>query len=108
MWEKAMLIRGQKSGVSGQIWETRAKDFPNLGLDLIRAVRAVDEHNAIWLVRGQFSIRVTDKLVKLRRLLFHPIRSTPLLHSGARGGCIDIEHESNIGDAVANCETIQL
>jgi len=61
--------------------ETRRNYFPNFFLDPVRVARAVDQRNAIWLASGQFSVRFADSLIKLGRLLFHPIRSTRFLHS---------------------------
>jgi hypothetical protein len=46
-------------------------------------------------------------LVKFDRLLFHPVRSARLLHPGMRRCCINIEHESDIGDAAAGGECVQ-
>src|SRR2546423_7622609 len=57
--------------------------------------------------RGQFAIRFPNALVKLLRLLLHPISSARFLHSRLRSSRIDIENKSNVWDAIADCKYIQ-
>jgi hypothetical protein len=63
----------------------------------------VDDPNAVWLTRRQLPVSKANGLVKLKRLLFHPIDwpswTHPAKHACTSGFCIHIENEGQIGPA---------
>src|SRR5947207_1049761 len=59
------------------------------------------------LTPGQVAIGFPNALVKLLRLLFHPISSARFLHSRLRGSRIDIENKSDVWDAIADRKYVQ-
>jgi hypothetical protein len=63
----------QFSAGSGKMRETRAECFPDLILDLVDIAGAIDQDDALWLVRRKLAVSFANTLVKFCRLLFHPI-----------------------------------
>src|SRR5262249_18785719 len=88
--------------------KTRAKRFPNFPFDLTRLARTIDEDDALWLLSCELVISFANAFVKLGGLLFHPISFTPrVLHSRLRSRGIDVEHESDVREAIAYRERVQ-
>src|SRR5882724_2133226 len=100
-------FRPPLSLASVQIWEATAERLPDLLLDLVCVTRTVDQHNAFRLTSSKLAIRFANALVKLLRLLLHPVWPAWFLHSRLRGGRIDIENKSNVWDAIADSKCIQ-
>src|SRR5437867_2100952 len=101
-------FRSCSSPISGQLRKPRRQHFPNFLLDLVCIARTIDQDDALWLARRELAISFANALIKFGGLLFHPISFARLLpHSCLRRRSIDIEHESNIGDAIADGERIQ-
>src|ERR1700719_4403964 len=57
---------------------------------------------------GQVQITLSHPLVKFVAFLLHSIRSSRALHSCARRFQIDIEQKSDIGNALADGQTVEL
>src|SRR5215471_16625497 len=82
--------------------KARAKRFPNLLFDVTRLARTIDEDDALWLLSRELVISFANAFVKLGGLLFHHISfARRMLHSRLRSHGIDVEHESDIREAIA-------
>jgi len=92
----------------GEDRKSGRKFFPDLVLDFVRAVRAVDQHDSAWVVRSDYTISFPNPLIKFGRLLFHTISfAARALHSRLRSRGIDVEHECDIREAIAHRERVQ-
>src|SRR6266511_1177847 len=101
-------FRPRLSVASPQHWKAIGKPSPDLGLNFICITCAVDQNNSFWLVHRECAISFANALIKFGWLLFHPISFAWLmLHSRQGSSSIDIEHESEVRDAIANGERIQ-
>src|SRR5215467_7477340 len=83
--------------------KTRAEDLPNLFLDIVDIAGAVDQNDPLWLTRRELAIPAANALIKFGGLLFHPISFARLtLHPRSSSGSVDIEHESDVRDIIAD------
>ncbi len=95
--------------VFASIEKREAQVFPRSRLSISSGIaRTIDQDNALWLVRRELAISFANTLIKFGGLLFHPISFAWLtLHSRLSSRSIDIEHESDVRDAIADGERIQ-
>src|SRR5204863_8134124 len=87
--------------------KTFAQRLPNLVVDLVWRLRAIDQNDPLRFALSQFPVRFTNALVKFDRLLFHPVRSTWFWHSRLCRRWIDIEHKGDIGNGIAHRKSVQ-
>src|SRR4029453_6213547 len=87
--------------------KTRAERFPNLFFDFVDIAGAIDQDDAFWLMCSELAVSFAHALIKFGWLLFHSISfACCMLHSPLSSRSIDIEHESNIRDTIADGEGI--
>src|SRR5687768_13523613 len=85
--------------------------IPDLIFDLVGRSRAVEQKATIWLARGEIAVGFADSLVKLDRLLFHPVdggdRTNAPEHPRTRGLDIDVEDNGQVGTIRTDRKIIQ-
>ena len=81
---------------------------PDILFNLIEGLGAIDQDNPILFARCQISVGLSDALIKLVRFLFHSIGTSRFLQTRLGGLRVDIQHDSQIWNAIADRELVQL
>jgi hypothetical protein len=92
-----------------QVGKALSKCIPDLWLNVVGGDSAIDWDHAFRFVLRQFSIGKDHALVKFIGLFFHAIANFfSIAEARLSDGPINVEHESKIGNAIANGKGVQL
>ena len=91
-----------------EVGKALSKCIPDLLLDCVDRASTIDQDYAFRFIFRQLSIGADHPLVKFIRLFFHAIANFFSIAETRLGdGPINVEHESKIGNAIANGKGVQ-
>src|SRR5207237_28549 len=92
-----------------EVGKALSKCIPDLLLDCVDRASTIDQDYAFRFIFRQLSIGADHPLVKFIRLVFHAIANFFSIAETRLGdGSINVEHESKIGNAIANGKGVPL
>ena len=80
--------------------------FPDLLFDGGKALAAVEDFDARRFLPGQCEITLPDAVVKIERLIFHPVEKFPAASAFEADARIEINDECEVGPAIADGEFV--